>query len=37
MEALAVTHGAPIIGVLWVLSWLGAMAFNSARTNSAQK
>jgi hypothetical protein len=40
MDALSVTHIGSIIGFLWVLSWLGAIALvghNSNRANTVQK
>jgi hypothetical protein len=40
MGTLSVAHIGTIIGFLWVLSWLGAIAFvghNTNRTNTVQK
>jgi hypothetical protein len=40
MGTLSVTHIGSIIGILWVLSWVGAIAFvghNTSRANTARK
>ena len=35
MDALSVTHIGPVIGILWVVSWVGAIAFVGQRSSDA--
>ena len=35
MDTLSVTHIGPVIGIVWVLSWVGAIAFVGHRSSDA--
>jgi len=36
MDTLSITHVGPVIGILWVLSWAGAIAFVGQRSTDAK-
>jgi hypothetical protein len=35
MDTLSVTHIGPVIGIVWVLSWVSAIAFVGNRSTDA--
>lgn len=35
MDTLSVAHIGPVIGIVWVLSWVGAIAFVGNRSSDA--
>jgi hypothetical protein len=36
MDTLSIAHVGPVIGILWVVSWVGAIAFVGQRSNDAK-